>query len=302
MLSLDSPQRRYRLARSRKNTSMPVGPGNPYVMAPCFPAAFKPDCSGNGDVQLPFGSPQYIGMGAVVFLTLILIEIFGSPFLRNAQVIVGLLVGYVVASIVKIDGKSFINFTKISQAPVVTFLWVKTFPISVYGPAILPFLIGFVVTSVECVGDITATEEASDLPTTGHMHRMRIAGGLLGDGMNVLWGALGTTLPGTTFAQNNGVIVLTRCGSRRCRDSMRAVAARLRRVCQGGRVHHFNSRLRPWRNDDLSFCERVHFLASKIISLGDLTRRSRFILAIAVGLGPGRVPCAHLAPSQLVAA
>ncbi len=69
-----------------KNTSMPVGPGNPYVMSPCFPAAFKPDCSGNGDVKLPFGSPQYIGMGAVVFLTLILIEIFGSPFLRNAQV------------------------------------------------------------------------------------------------------------------------------------------------------------------------------------------------------------------------
>lgn len=41
---------------------------------------------------------------------------------------------------------------------------------------------GLIVTSVECVGDITATEEASELSTTGHMHRMRIAGGLLGDG------------------------------------------------------------------------------------------------------------------------
>jgi hypothetical protein len=69
-----------------KNTSMPAGPGNPFVSGPCFQPAFKPLCGGNGDVMLPFGTPQYIGLGAVVFCTLIIIEIFGSPFLRNAQV------------------------------------------------------------------------------------------------------------------------------------------------------------------------------------------------------------------------
>ena len=33
-------------------------------------------------------------------------------------------------------------------------------------------------------------------------------------GVNCFFGALAFTLPSTTFAQNNGVIVLTRCGSR----------------------------------------------------------------------------------------
>jgi xanthine/uracil permease len=39
----------------------------------------------------------------------------------------------------------------------------------------------------------------------------RIQGGLLGDGLSSLFAALATTLPNTTFSQNNGVISLTRC-------------------------------------------------------------------------------------------
>lgn len=38
------------------------------------------------------------------------------------------------------------------------------------------------MTAVEAIGDITATEEASRLPTAGADHRRRIQGGLLGDG------------------------------------------------------------------------------------------------------------------------
>lgn len=58
------------------------------------------------------------------------------------QVIVGLLVGYVVAAVVKYEGKSFISLSKVEAAPAFTFLWVKTFPLGIYPPAILPFLIG----------------------------------------------------------------------------------------------------------------------------------------------------------------
>ena len=42
----------------------------------------------------------------------------------------------------------------------------------------------------------------------------RIQGGLLGDGLSSFVAALGTSLPNTTFSQNNGVISLTRCASR----------------------------------------------------------------------------------------
>ena len=44
---------------------------------------------------------------------------------------------------------------------------------------------GFVLTTVEAIGDITATEEASALATFGDKHNRRVQGGLLGDGQYV---------------------------------------------------------------------------------------------------------------------
>ena len=43
-------------------------------------------------------------------------------------------------------------------------------------------LVGFIVVAVEGIGDITATEEASQLATTGTAHARRIQGGILADG------------------------------------------------------------------------------------------------------------------------
>lgn len=42
----------------------------------------------------------------------------------------------------------------------------------------------------------------------------RVQGGLLNDGIASFVAALGTSMPNTTFSQNNGVISLTRCASR----------------------------------------------------------------------------------------
>ena len=52
----------------------------------CFAAAETSLCNGNGEVELRFGSPEYIGLGALVFLLLVLLETFGSPFMRNCEV------------------------------------------------------------------------------------------------------------------------------------------------------------------------------------------------------------------------
>jgi uric acid-xanthine permease len=42
----------------------------------------------------------------------------------------------------------------------------------------------------------------------------RIQGGITGDALSSFFAALATSLPNTTFSQNNGVISLTRCASR----------------------------------------------------------------------------------------
>jgi len=195
------------------NCSIPAANGS-FVTASCYNADIKPMCSNNGDVKLPYGSAPYIGMGLMVFFLIILFELFGSPFMRNASLVLALLIGYIVAVIAKVDGKSFVTMDIINASPAITFLWVKTFPLRIYAPAILPLLIVFCITSVETVGDVTATAELSLLDVDGPDHVMRIRGGILNDGISGIFSALATSLPLTTFAQNNGVIALTSVASR----------------------------------------------------------------------------------------
>lgn len=57
-----------------------------------------------------------------------------------------------------------------NTADSITFLWVHTFPLSVYAPLLLPSILGFVVTTVETIGDVSTTEEVSKLPVEGPEH------------------------------------------------------------------------------------------------------------------------------------
>lgn len=64
----------------------PMDATAPFIEAECYAKQFVPLCNTNGDVMLPFGSPQYIGLGLIVFATLVLVELFGSPAMKNTQV------------------------------------------------------------------------------------------------------------------------------------------------------------------------------------------------------------------------
>jgi xanthine/uracil permease len=41
------------------------------------------------------GDGHYVGLGFLTFVTIIVVEIFGSPFMRNCSAIIGLLFGWV---------------------------------------------------------------------------------------------------------------------------------------------------------------------------------------------------------------
>ncbi|TFK94677.1 Xanthine/uracil permease [Polyporus arcularius HHB13444] len=158
---------------------------------------------------LPWGSPEFIGLGFLSFVSIILTEMFGSPFLKNISVIVGLAVGCIVAG-----ATGYIDGSSIKTAPVITFLWVHTFKIRVYPPAILPMLAVYVSLAMEAVGDITASAEVSRVSVVGEEFDTRIQGGVLSDGIGGFLSALFTVTPLSIFAQNNGVIAITRCANR----------------------------------------------------------------------------------------
>ncbi|KAK3689780.1 permease family-domain-containing protein [Podospora appendiculata] len=158
---------------------------------------------------LRWGSAEYLGLGFSVFLTIILCERFGSPIMKSTSVIVGLLVGCIIAA-----ACGYFDRSGIDSAPAVSFVWVHTFKLSVYGPLVLPLLAVFIICACEAIGDITATCDVSRLEVEGKIYETRIQGGVLADGINGVLAALCTITPMTTFAQNNGVIALTRCANR----------------------------------------------------------------------------------------
>eukprot|EP00878_Enallax_costatus_P046839 GHUV01057139.1.p1 GENE.GHUV01057139.1~~GHUV01057139.1.p1 ORF type:complete len:408 (+),score=89.00 GHUV01057139.1:139-1224(+) len=181
------------------------------ISAMCYNADIRPMCTDNGYVKLPYGSGPYIGMGLLVFSTIILLELFGSPFMRNASLVLSLVVGLIFSAVFTVDGKGFLTGEKIAAAPAFTFLWVKRFPLGFYPPAILPLLIVFTITSVETVGDVTATAETSRLTVDGQDHVKRIKGGMLNDGISGVFSALGGSLPLTTFAQVSAPLLTVKC-------------------------------------------------------------------------------------------
>ncbi|KAL4795799.1 permease family-domain-containing protein [Aspergillus venezuelensis] len=158
---------------------------------------------------LPWGSPEFIGLGFLVFVSIILCERFGAPIMKSCSVVIGLLVGCIVAA-----ACGYFSSEDIDAAPVASFIWVKTFPLSVYGPMVLPIIAVFIICACECIGDVTATCDVSRLEVRGGTFESRIQGAVLADGLNSIVAALGTMTPMTTFAQNNGVIALTRCANR----------------------------------------------------------------------------------------
>ncbi|KAF8139022.1 xanthine/uracil permease [Boletus edulis] len=230
---------------------------------------------------LPWGSPEFIGLGFLSFVTIIITELLGSPFLKNASIIVGLAVGCIVAG-----AAGYIDGSTITSAPTITFLWVHTFKIGIYPPAILPMLAVYVSITMEAIGDITASAEVSRLEVTGEDFDSRIQGGLLSDGIGGFVSALFTVTPLSIFAQNNGVIALTRCASR---AAGRWCCAFLILFGILGKVTGFFLAIpNPVLGGVTTFLfASVVVSGLRVLSFVDYTRRDRFILAATMSFGIG---------------
>ncbi|KAL6749700.1 uric acid-xanthine permease [Haematococcus lacustris] len=244
-------------------------------------------CTGNGQVMYPFGDGNYVGMGFLVFSTIILIEILGSPFMRNCSAIIGLLFGYFIAAIIDVDGKRFVTSASFESAPAITFNWTKTFPLKFYGPAIIPLIVVAIITGIESVGDTAATIEASRMPVTDDEASLRIKGALFNDGISGLFSALATSLPLTTFAQNNGIISLTNVAARQS-----GWACGLWLILLGilGKVGAFVISIPNCVLGGMTTFLFANVMSSGIkiiVSEGNLDRRTRFIMACSLALGVG---------------
>jgi len=232
---------------------------------------------------LPWGSAEFIGLGFSVFITIIICERFGAPIMKSLSVVIGLLTGCIIAG-----ATGYFDKSSIDAAPVASFIWVKTFPLSVYAPLILPIMAVYLVLMMEAIGDISATCDVSRLQVEGKLFDSRIQGGILADGLNGMLAGLCTITPMSTFAQNNGVIALTRCANRKA-----GYAACFFLIIMGV-FSKFAAALTAIPSAVLGGMTTFLFASVavsglRIISTVPFTRRTRFILTSALALGMGAV-------------
>jgi len=139
---------------------------------------------------------------------------------------------------------------------------------------------------MEAIGDITATCDVSRLEVDGPLFDSRIQGGVLADGLNGLLAGLCTITPMSTFAQNNGVIALTRCANRKA-----GYGACFFLIIMGI-LSKFAAALVAIPSAVLGGMTTFLFASVavsglRIVSTISFTRRNRFILTAALALGYG---------------
>ncbi|KAK3814032.1 MAG: permease family-domain-containing protein [Benniella sp.] len=229
----------------------------------------------------PWGDAQWIGLGFLVFSFIMLVEFFGSPFMKNAQVVIGLIVGMIVAV-----ACGYTDSSSVKSAPTVTFLWTTTYPISIYAPAIIPLLITYTLAMVESIGDITASCEVSQLSVEGREFESRLQGGILADGVAGVLAPLFMNSPMSCYAQNNGIISLTRCA-----NTMAGYMCCLFLILMGV-FSKFGALFLMLPDSVLGGMTTFLFSSVvvsgiRILSFLPWTRRERFIVASALTLGMG---------------
>ncbi|MDH4765761.1 xanthine permease XanP [Pseudomonas oryzihabitans] len=160
---------------------------------------------GNGT----FANGENLLLSGTVLATIVVLNRLPLRGLRSSAIVVALLLGYAIAAWL---GR--LNFTGMHEAAWVQIPMPLHFGLGFSWSLFVPLLVIYLVTSLEAIGDITATSKVSREPVEGPLWMQRIKGGVLINGANSLLAGLFNTFPSSVFAQNNGVIQLTGIASR----------------------------------------------------------------------------------------
>lgn len=176
--------------------------------------ALEGPCYSDGNVHLPFGSPEYLGLGLFVAVLFLVIELFGSAFIRHIVILVATMIVYGVSAIVRKDGHRYVTGDVIDETEDISFLWTDTFNLSFDKSAVMPLIGAYLVTYLQATAILTATVEESEMNVTDEEKDSRIQGGLITTGIASLFAVLATGLPVTPIPQNNSAIYISRIASR----------------------------------------------------------------------------------------
>ena len=126
-----------------------------------------------------FASWENLMLAGIVLLSIVLFNRIKNKWFRMGSIFFGMLVGYIVAVFI---GK--VDFSVLTSMNVFTVPVPFKFGLRIAGPYIIPMMLLFLITTVETMGDLTATSMISGEPVEGEVYLKRISGGVLADGVN----------------------------------------------------------------------------------------------------------------------
>jgi len=152
----------------------------------------KPDVFANG---------SHLFLAFTVLIVTVVVHQYSRGFLGSASILIGMGVGYLVAI-----PMGMIQFGKIASASWFSLPMPLQYGIDFVPGAIILMLFMAVVTTIETIGDISAT-------TMGGSNREatdeEISGGILADGLGTAFGSLFNAMPNTSYSQNAGLVAFT---------------------------------------------------------------------------------------------
>ena len=156
-----------------------------------------------------FANADNLIMSCTVLGLIILLNRIRITWVKSSAILIALIAGYTLAGFM-----GHLDFSGLKDAPLVQVPTLMHFGLSFSWSLFIPMAFIYLVTSLEAIGDITATSKLSNQPVDGATWMERIKGGVLVNGANSFLAGIFNTFPSSVFAQNNGVIQLTGVASR----------------------------------------------------------------------------------------
>ncbi len=157
-----------------------------------------------------YGSPKNLFLGFLVFAVIMSLQRFGKGMWKISAILIGLVVGYLVAIPL---GK--VNFSHITDAGwlALPLPLVMPWKFEFHLEAILSFAAIYIVSGLETIGNTSGITIAGfNREATGE----ETSGGILADALGSTTATLFNALPNTAFGQNAGIVSMTKVVNKWC--------------------------------------------------------------------------------------
>ena len=168
------------------------------------------DAGGGGSSQFTepptFGALRNLALAGFTLVFILALYRFFKGFVATIAVLIGLVVGTIVGAIL-----GFADFSRVADAPWFGVTTPFHFGVPTFNAAaIIAMVIVMLITMVETTGDVFACADIVDKP----VDKSDVARALRADGLSTTLGGILNSFPYTCFAENVGLVRLTKVKSR----------------------------------------------------------------------------------------